>query len=273
MTDYREIVDALRSGAEQRPEMAETLGLYSALLDIQQAAAIQSPEIDVAEAQARLAAGEPILSLDTLAIDAPKLLALCQKLAFAIAERRRERVRDLAQIHTWLHKKRDHMRALAIEYLRTGQVTNGGPEIDKGLLIFVIDAGLRPFLRAYAESLGQYVQNSEWSRAYCPICGGQPDMAALEKDGGRRRLLCSRCDFEWTYKRLGCTFCGNDDPKNLSFYPSDDKVYRLAVCEECHRYLKTVDLREMAAERPLAAERVLTAGMDVAADKAGYKGS
>jgi len=40
MTDYREIVDALRSGAEQRPGMAETLGLYSALLDIQEAAAI-----------------------------------------------------------------------------------------------------------------------------------------------------------------------------------------------------------------------------------------
>jgi len=96
-------------------------------------------------------------------------------------------------------------------------------------------------------------------------------MASLAKQSGQRKLLCSRCDTEWVYKRLGCPFCGNDEPKELAFFPSDDNVYRLAVCERCHRYLKTIDLRETATERPLAAERVLTAGMDVTAQSTGYR--
>ncbi|MCJ7831514.1 MAG: formate dehydrogenase accessory protein FdhE, partial [Dehalococcoidia bacterium] len=101
---------------------------------------------------------------------------------------------------------------------------------------------------------------------------GEPDMAALGKGSGRRRLLCSRCDSEWTFRRLGCPFCGNDEPGQLAHYPSDDHIYRLSVCERCRRYLKTIDLRAAAAEHPLAAERILSAGMDVAAERAGYRG-
>ncbi len=66
-------------------------------------------------------------------------------------------------------------------------------------------------------------------------------------------------------------FCGNDDPKDLAFFASDDNVYRLAVCERCHRYIKTIDLRETSTERPLAAERVLTVGMDLTAQSTGYQ--
>jgi FdhE protein len=96
-------------------------------------------------------------------------------------------------------------------------------------------------------------------------------MAALEKDNGRRRLLCSRCDSEWTFRRLGCPFCPNEDPAQLGYYPGDDNIYRLNVCERCRRYLKTIDLREAAGERCLPAERILTVGMDLAAKEAGYR--
>jgi FdhE protein len=100
-----------------------------------------------------------------------------------------------------------------------------------------------------------------------------PDIATRERDSGQRRLLCSRCDSEWAYLRIACLFCGNEDPSQIAYYPSDDKVYRLSVCERCHRYLKTVDLRETAGEKLLPAERILTVGMDVAAEKAGYRGT
>jgi len=40
--------------------------------------------------------------------------------------------------------------------------------------------------------------------------------------------------------------------------------------QKCRRYLKTIDLRQVAGGRLLPAERVLTAAMDVAALEAGY---
>jgi len=273
MTDYTDIVESLQKGAEKHPELAETAGLYCRLLEIEAQADIPAPTRVPGsdEARALLQQGKPLLNLDEIEIDSGKLTELAMQIAFAIAEQRRERVRELADIHAWLHRRRDRMRSLAIGYLRGNGIPDSNSGIDGGLLVFVVHTALRPFLRAYADALSRFVDAGAWYRGYCPICGGEPDMAALEKSGGRRRLLCSRCDAEWAYRRLGCPFCGNDDPKDLAFFPSDDQVYRLAVCERCHRYVKTVDLRETPTERPLAAERVLTAGMDVAAQNTGYQ--
>jgi len=69
---------------------------------------------------------------------------------------------------------------------------------------------------------------------------------------------------------VGCPFCGNEEPRQLAYYPSEDQVYRLNVCEKCHRYRKPLALRQVAGERLLAAERILTVAMDVAALNAGY---
>jgi len=110
-----------------------------------------------------------------------------------------------------------------------------------------------------------------WYRAHCPICGGAPDFAALEKESGTRRLLCARCDFEWTFHRARCPFCNEDVPGKLGYFPSPDGIYRLYTCENCKRYLKTIDRRELAREVHLPAERVLTIAMDVAAQQAGYR--
>jgi hypothetical protein len=213
------------------------------------------------------------MSPDELDVDPTSLAELCARIGFTIAEHKRERVKALAQIHAWLYERRHQIRTLAVEYLRSGRVSaSDRAGIDRGLLAFVFDGGLRPFLRAQAEALAPLVDDASWYRGYCPICGGEPDMAALGKGNGRRRLLCSRCDSEWTFRRLGCPFCGNDEAGQLAHYPSDDNVYRLSVCERCRRYLKTIDLREAAGEHPLAAERILTAGMDAAAERMGCSG-
>src|SRR4030043_218076 len=89
-----------------------------------------------------------------------------------------------------------------------------------------------------ARDLAPLVDDAGWYRGYCPVCGGEPDMAALGKGSGRRRLLCSRCDSEWTFRRLGCPFCGDEEAGKQVHYPSDDHVYRLSVCEDCRRYVK-----------------------------------
>jgi formate dehydrogenase accessory protein FdhE len=274
MADSDDVLATLRAEIERHPEIADTISLYCRVLEIQQRAEIAArpPALSADEARERLRQGRPLLDLDQFDIDAASLTEVAMQIAFAIAELRRDRVRDLALVHAWLHNHRDKMKSVAIAFLKGQHIPNGSNNgVDHALLAFVLHAALQPFLRAEAKALAHFVETSTWYRAPCPICGGEPDMAALKKNGGRRTLLCSRCDAEWTYRRLGCPFCGNDDPKELAFFPSDDKVYRLAVCERCHRYIKTVDLRETPTERPLAAERVLTAAMDVTAQQTGYR--
>lgn len=275
MISYTEIAEALRQGGKRHPELADTIGLYCALLEIQEQAQVppRGLTLNASEARARLDQGEPLMAPDELEADSAALTDVCFRIAFAIAERRRDRVNVLARIHAWLHERQREAGALAATYLRNGRLPAVDRDIDPGLLAFVFSMGLRPFLRARAEDLMPFVDYGAWYRRHCPICGGQPDMAALENGSGRRRLLCSRCDSEWTFTRLGCAFCANEDPARFAYYPTDDNVYRLAVCEQCRRYLKTIDLRETAGERCLAAERVLTVSLDAAAEEAGYRGA
>jgi FdhE protein len=102
------------------------------------------------------------------------------------------------------------------------------------------------------------------------VCGGAPDLAALEAETGARHLLCSRCNSKWLYPRVKCPFCGTTDHAKLAYYPSEDGVYRLYVCRGCRRYLKTVDLREVQREVLLPVERITTVAMDAAARNEGY---
>jgi FdhE protein len=140
------------------------------------------------------------------------------------------------------------------------------------LLAFVLNHALHPFLRKIAQTCASFVDYSIWYRPYCPICGGSPDFAALEKESGARRLLCSRCDFEWTFWRGICPFCGCDDPTQYKYSITADQVYRVYQCDRCRRYLKTLDLRQMTEERWLPVERILTLALDLAAQQAGYVG-
>jgi len=115
------------------------------------------------------------------------------------------------------------------------------------------------------------VDQQRWRRGYCPVCGGAPDFATLEAEAGARHLLCSRCNSQWLYHRLGCPFCETTDHTKLVYYPSEDGVYRLYACQECQRYLKTIDLRQVGRTALLPVERLTTVAMDAAARQEGYR--
>lgn len=273
MVGYAEILQEVRRQADKRPELADTIELHCELLEAQARAQVSPGRVALSgeEASARLRQGDPLLSPESLGVDGQALAGLCDQIGLIVAERRPELAETLAKIRAWLGERRQRIEPLAGEYLREGWVREGEEAgLDGKLLAFILNNALRPFLRAQAQALGLSVDDSVWYRGRCPICGGEPDLAALERESGRRRLLCSRCDSEWTFQRVGCPFCGNEEPRQLVYYPSEDQVYRLSVCERCRRYLKTIDLRQVAGERLLPAERILTVAMDVAALNAGY---
>ena len=218
------------------------------------------------DAGARLARGEPLLRADDLALDWDAVTRLFQTIC-AIAARYRPNEADaFAEIARAMNPKR--AEELARAYLANtfaSLVPQHTPLAD-----FALNNALHPFLAAYASAWQPLVNDATWYRAHCPICGGAPDFAALEKQSGARRLFCSRCDAAWTFQRAGCPFCGEESPSKIGYFPSGDGVYRLYTCENCKRYLKTIDLRELARQVNVPSERVLTVGLDLAALNAEY---
>jgi FdhE protein len=114
------------------------------------------------------------------------------------------------------------------------------------------------------------VEQEKWRKGYCPICGGLPDFAFLDKEAGARWLMCSRCDYQWLFKRLECPYCGSQDPDTISYYSDDNQLYRVYVCEQCKRYLKSIDLRQAEGDVLLPLERIVTSDLDVQARNNGY---
>ncbi len=142
--------------------------------------------------------------------------------------------------------------------------------VSEVLLESVVHATVRSFLISHREVLLGDVNQEFWRRGYCPICGGSPDFAFLDKERGARWLLCSRCDAEWLFQRLECPYCSTKDQDALAYFIDDKGLYRLYVCERCRHYLKAIDLRQTEDEVLMPLERFLTLDLDIQAHKDRY---
>lgn len=268
-------VQLLRDELPRRPELRETLELHCALLEARAIVTAPAPSSwEPAAAAARLTSGEPLLDTAALALDwsdvGRGLAAVCA-VAATYRPDEAEAWRELAD----LAGDPDRLAPAVADHLaRTAhpsrRPTATMPEAAT-LLDFALNQTLHPILAAHAAAWLPLVKEELWYRPVCPICGGAADFAALLPGGGARRLLCARCDAEWIAPRGACPFCGEAAPGRLGYFAGEDGVHRLYTCESCRRYLKTVDLRELARSVHLPAERILTIGMDVAALAAGYR--
>ena len=143
--------------------------------------------------------------------------------------------------------------------------------IDTPLMEACISAALAPFLAAHSEALSELVAQELWRRKSCPICGGVADFAFLEKDQGARWLMCSRCHMEWLFQRIQCPYCGTQKHESLAYRTNSQGLYRLYTCEECHGYIKAIDLRKAGSDVLLPLEGILTVDLDRQAKEANYR--
>ena len=139
------------------------------------------------------------------------------------------------------------------------------------LIELFLEECLRPDLEKIAEQYGKIVANSDWSEGYCPICGREPKIGELKEEEGRRWLFCNQCGYEWSFIRIKCPFCGNEEQQSLDFFTIEgDERYRVDVCNECKRYIKIIDFRETKQEANLDVEDIATLHLDMLAYEEGY---
>ncbi len=258
---------------EASPELVE---FYQRLLRIQSTAGqrVGVPRLDLnSEAISdRLDQGLPLIGFDELDLDWPLLQATFVEVASAFANHPKlfgpvaKSLVETGGHHQYL---KEAVRAwYQVTRLPTAVVPDG---VNECLLEDIIQATLKPFLAGYAKALLSSVNPERWRRGYCPICGGSPDFAFLDKEYGSRWLLCSRCGTEWLFQRLECPYCGTQDQNALSYFTDDQGLYRLYVCEHCRMYIKTIDLRRTESEVLLPLECVMTLFIDRQAQEKGYK--
>lgn len=265
------ILQALEDAETEDPELSTFYAFHRTLFEtLAQARADISVKLEMSDEetlQARLFQGLPLLGFAQLPVTADRFAKLVTTVAQALTEYSPE----LAQQP--LPESPAECLALARQYFEEGQVGNvlGKDKDEADLVQVTVKLALKPYLEWAAERVLPHVDQRRWKRRYCPVCGGAPDFAYLDDESGARSLVCSRCSGQWLYRRLECPFCGTHDHTKLSYYLSEDNVYRLYLCQACRHYLKAIDLRKAGRQVFFPVERVTTAGMDVAAKQEGYK--
>lgn len=233
-------------------------------------------DIPAEEMDRRLKEGVHLLDFDRLEIEEEPLKHLFLKICEAI---QRYGKRDGAELDR-LKKAAEELdlgrfvRKAALGDADYFESLSDTLQVEKEYLLFLgIHLG-KPFFELWAERVRGQIEDRVWRRGTCPVCGHEPAMARLEREHGRRILQCSLCSTEWTFRRMQCPFCSNDDHNRLRFFFVEEaSPYRVDVCEECKRYIKTIDERkvEEGREVTLAVENVATIHLDILASKQGYR--
>ena len=222
----------------------------------------------------RLRNGEPLLAFEDFSPDWDDVRRVFEKIALWAARDSEDSSGESKNLRN-IARNRPLLKKAARAWYQGHSLTPiaRAKSIDLELLNSVLGAALKPFMCAYSRLLLPEVDQELWRRGYCPICGGNPDFAFLDKEYGARWLLCSRCDTEWLFHRLQCPFCGNQNQDTLAYLTDDEEIYRLYVCEQCKQYLKAIDLRQAKEEIKIPLERLFTLDIDMQARELGYGGN
>ncbi len=272
-----QVLRALTAARESHEELTDLLDFYYDLYEVQFQAKAELSDPEVRDEMARrwrLEGGIPQLTFDQLPIEAEPFARLVAQVADVLCRHNptwrvdltRWEPSDLLALAQEVFKTWDTLTAPR-SGAREGDAANTGPDRPIAL---IVGFALAPYLQRAAEAILPHLDLSFWVQSYCPVCGGRPNLALLDQERGDRQLMCSRCAGLWRYSRFGCPFCQSKEKQ--TYYPSEDGVYRLYVCPACKQYLKTIDLRQVQRSVYPMVERLLTVGMDLAAQREGYGG-
>lgn len=105
----------------------------------------------------------------------------------------------------------------------------------------------------------------------CPVCGSEPALAKVggadsPTDGRGRTLYCQQCGTVWDFDRIRCARCGTHNQGHLHYFNVEgDDGHRIATCDECGNYIRTVFVEESLRPFSYEVEEVVTARLDAIA--------
>ncbi|MDD5285686.1 MAG: formate dehydrogenase accessory protein FdhE [Desulfuromonadaceae bacterium] len=270
-------IASLRQAAESSPEYAAITPLFIAVYEyVQGREDMTGISIDLSGVKPaeRTASGFPLISPAELSIDREALIAFLLGVVPVLKQQCKDGEADLEKIVQALSSGEVDPLPLLLAILerRRGPLdeTAARFDISPPLLEYIFEIPLKTALELYASTVPPD-SFPEWQENICPVCGSRPGMAELAGDEGRRQLSCSACYYSWTFKRMKCQSCGNEDADKLSYFTAGDGATRVDTCRACSRYIKTRDSRKGARDLPLEVEDLLTIHLDLLASREGFE--
>jgi len=271
---------ALFSGNLDIEGMDDVLALYRNLFEITEkkgALGKDQRELTDDEAQMRLAEGFTLIDPEDL-LPGPEEMAGMVREVVQVLVRHSEDSDALEKDMASLTDEPVKLSDLTRTFLSEGEealrrelllVEGANPEV----FMFVLFNALKsPFLEAAARC--EMIDTSSWEEGCCPVCGGEPAVAYVMGEGGKRHLICFRCETHWNYRRLTCPYCGHQNPGESGYLFSDDSDYRALsanVCNECRTYIKgwRIEGDEMGDMHP-EVDDLKTPGFDRGVEEEGF---
>jgi len=217
--------------------------------------------------------GFPLLERKDFPIDIEASLSLFKSLCQIGKEANPHMAEEVRKIEKAMSEKKIDLNTLFEEGGNEQKVEGIAKELglDKKILLFFIHSSVKPSIEAGAEKLSREIETETWMRGSCPVCGSLPSLSLLKEEVGKRFLLCSHCGYQWRIDRIICPFCDNRDQESLQFfYAEEETTHRVDLCDKCHQYIKTIDLRNLGEIDP-SLEDLATLHLDITASKKGYK--
>ncbi|MBI4475571.1 MAG: formate dehydrogenase accessory protein FdhE [Acidobacteria bacterium] len=277
----REIVE-LKQIKLAQPELSAAVDLQVELLELQRRLQARLPlpwvEVDPRWLAEEQKLGRPLIRLKDLRLQWSDVRLMIRQTADVLRRFEMLQFDDHTRIQHLVHE--GHQIEPIVAYWYTAQAFPDDrapkppppdPPIDAEALDLVLQLAMRPFLARCAEVMLPQIDVSAWTRARCPLCGGDPEMATLTSSGDRQ-LICGRCLGGWSFSAGRCPFCYNDDRTQKSTFTGREPQYRIEACNVCRRYIKTYDVRKGTRPFMLAVDSVATLPLDAAAIQKGYIG-
>ncbi|MBW1895999.1 MAG: formate dehydrogenase accessory protein FdhE [Deltaproteobacteria bacterium] len=274
------IKQAVAAVKAARPAYGEMLHFYERLFLAQEAARekLTLPLIEISEEllSVKREEGFPIINKAEFSIDFEGSVALMREICQLSMEANETLAGASPKIVEALDKDTLDANALFSKILIDDEAyfdeVSKALGVDKTILAFLGYSSMRPSLTLCAEQLASYLDKGKlWQRGYCPVCGSTPALSVFREEGARS-LVCGFCSHEWKTTRVYCPFCDNRDQKTLNyFFSEEEKDYRVDVCDQCKKYVKTVDTREMKHPFYPLVEQVSTLHLDLLAQEQGLE--
>jgi FdhE protein len=273
------LIRDLRAAAQRSPDLKEAAELYEIVLPLLRDAEghVTPVSLTIDQIRAKLATGTPLLQGIALELDHDKMHELMLLLTIALENDGGKRRGEYRRIRRALEEGRLDADTLLASIMVDSDTTVASVaedlQVDPDLITALAHNALKPAMRLLCGQITPLVDGISWDRGYCFLCGSGATLGELQDHQLHKHLRCEQCGADWTFPRLRCSYCGNDDHHTLSLlYPDpwDGRVW-VEVCDRCKGYLKViVSFAPTPADR-LPIEDLTTLHLDYIAQTHGYK--
>jgi FdhE protein len=269
--------------AKKKPVYAEVLGLYKEMLKLKgrykDTFHVEPIEMDEKDIEKMIDGGFPLLRKDTIEIDYETFERCFLELIGLFEEKSEE---FIGELKTAVYKGEidfsELVKDVLVKSIGNAEEDENGEEEkswkENVIVRVLIYEALKPVMELYSGLLKDRIKDELWGKGYCPVCGEKPLMAELKGEEGKRIFKCSLCSHEWSFMRVKCPFCENEEQKELGYLTIEGEPnYRINICKKCKGYLKVIDPREIGEEIDISLnlEDVTTLHLDMLAKREGFK--